>query len=193
MNKLITEGAEARIYEKNNIIIKDRIKKNYRIKEIDEVLRKSRTNREAKVLEKLNKIINVPKLIRKENNIIFMQKIQGNKLRDVIEKIDYKKISKQIGKDIKKIHNLGIIHGDLTTSNMILNNQELFFIDFGLSFFSHKIEDKAVDLHLLQRALESKHYNIAENCFKIILKAYNDEEIKKRLKKVKERGRNKTK
>src|SRR4030042_1167648 len=49
-----------------------------------------------------------------------------------------------------------IINGDLTTSNMILNpDNKLYFIDFGLSFHSNKIEDKAVDLHLLKQALNA--------------------------------------
>lgn len=188
------EGAEAKIYEKNGNIIKHRIEKKYRIKEIDLLLRKSRTNREAKVLKKLydNKI-NVPKLIEKKENIIIMEKINGYKLSDVLEKKDYISISKELGKIIKKVHNLGIIHGDLTTSNILLNKNKIFLIDFGLSFFSHKIEDKAVDLHLLEKALESKHYTIYKNCFKEILKFYNDKDVINRLKQVKLRGRNKNK
>jgi Kae1-associated kinase Bud32 len=192
--KLITKGAEANIYEKDGIIIKERIPKKYRIKEIDEKINKSRTNREAKVIKKLNEAkINSPTIIKKENNIIIMELIKGFKLRDVIEEKDYKKISKEIGKNIKKIHDLGIIHGDLTTSNIILKDNQIYLIDFGLSFFSHKDEDKAVDLHLLEEALNSKHHKIAKECFNLILKSYNDKEVINRLIKVKERGRNKTK
>ena len=190
--ELIAEGAEARIYEDNSVIIKDRVEKTYRIKEIDDKLRKSRTNREAKVLKKLaENSINVPKLIRKDNFKLIIEKIKGEKVRDILEE-DYKKICKEIGTQIREMHDLGIIHGDLTTSNMIWN-KKLFFIDFGLSFFSQKIEDKAVDLHLLEEALYSKHHRIAEKCMNLILKYYDDEEIIKRLEKVKKRGRNKTK
>ena len=189
------KGAEAVIYEENNHIIKERIEKKYRIKEIDDNIRKSRTNREAKVLQKLFGKINVPKLIEKDKYKIIMDKISGDKLRDVIEKEDYILISHRLGLIIKKIHDEGIIHGDLTTSNFILENKkkEIFVIDFGLSFFSEKIEDKAVDLHLLERALYSKHHKIADICFNEILKSYNDNEVIKRLEKVKMRGRNKLK
>ena len=91
------------------------------------------------------------------------------------------------------LHNSAIIHGDLTTSNMILN-KEIYLIDFGLSFFSEKSEDKAVDLHLLKEALESKHYKIWEDAFKIVLEAYRKEakrasETLKRLEQVEKRGR----
>jgi Kae1-associated kinase Bud32 len=92
---------------------------------------------------------------------------------------------------------MGIIHGDLTTSNMILNS-EVFFIDFGLSFFSEKVEDKAVDLHLLRQALESKHYKVWEECFTAVRQGYegtaNDAElVLKRLEVVESRGRYKRK
>ena len=104
---------------------------------------------------------------------------------------------KEIGEKIAVLHNNHIIHGDLTTSNMIFN-EEVYFIDFGLSFFSHKIEDKAVDLHLLKQALESKHYKIWEKAFKTALETYkknaeNSDEILKRLEKVEKRGRYKQK
>lgn len=186
---MIAEGAEARIYEEEGMIIKDRVIKNYRLKEIDDKLRKSRTNRESKILEKLSKInFPSPKLIKKEDFKIIMEKIEGHKLRDVL-KIEH---CSEIGKLIKKIHNLGIIHGDLTTSNMILGNK-IYLIDFGLSFYSDKIEDKAVDLHLLEEALISKHHLICKECINLILKNYNDEKVKKRLEIVKKRGKNKTK
>ena len=77
---------------------------------------------------------------------------------------------------------------------MILSKEnKIFFIDFGLSFFSDKTEDKAVDLHLLKKALESKHYKIFEECFKAALEGYkksdNYEAIIKRFQIVEKRGR----
>lgn len=182
-----------------SVIVKDRIKKNYRIKQIDEKLRKFRTKREAKILEKLA-LINFPspKLIQTdEKRKITMDNIKGDKLRDVLEKKKYLKLSTEIGKKIAILHNNNIIHGDLTTSNMILSD-EIYFIDFGLSFFSHKTEDKAVDLHLLKQALESKHYRVWQKCFKAALQSYkananNSKEILQRLEKVEARGRYKGK
>jgi TP53 regulating kinase-like protein len=182
-------------------IIKDRFKKEYRIKEIDEKLRKFRTKREAKILEKLS-IINFPspRLINTdEKEKITMANIPGQLLKNILEK-NYKKLSKEIGEKVAVLHNNHIIHGDLTTSNMVLNKDDnkIYFIDFGLSFFSHKTEDKAVDLHLLKQALESKHYKVWEKAFKEILESYkrkaeNSDEIIKRLEKVEKRGRYKQK
>jgi Kae1-associated kinase Bud32 len=197
--QLIAQGAEAIIYLDNDQIIKDRIKKSYRLKEIDEKLRKSRTKSETKILQKLEKIIPVPKVIKSnEKEKLILEYIEGKKLSDNLEKLDYKILSKKISENISEMHDKDIIHGDLTTSNMILNekNNEIYFIDFGLSFHSGKIEDKAVDLHLLKQALNAKHFTICEECWKIILDNYNankNEEIVHRIKVIESRGRYKEK
>ena len=193
--KLIAQGAEAKLFLEEGKIIKNRFPKSYRIKEIDEKLRGFRTRREAKILQKLQAMgFPTPKVIKndkKENLVI--EKIDGKLMKDVLEKLDYKKLCEEIGRKIAILHNNSIIHGDLTTSNMILNNK-IYFIDFGLSFFSEKAEDKAVDLHLLKEGLESKHYRIWEKCFKCALEAYKKEankssETLKRLEIVEKRGR----
>lgn len=193
--KLIAQGAEAKLFLHENNIIKNRFPKLYRIKEIDEKLRGSRTRREAKILQKLQAIdFPAPKLIKsddKENLII--KKINGKLVKDVLETSDYKKLCGEIGKKVAILHNNSIIHGDLTTSNIILN-KEIYLIDFGLSFFSEKAEDKAVDLHLLKEGLESKHYRIWEDCFRCAIDSYkkeakNGNETLKRLEIVEKRGR----
>ena len=172
-SKIIQQGAEAIISLNQNKILKNRIKKSYRLPILDEKLRKSRTKSEAKIIEKLKNIINVPKIIKTDNKKeIFMEYIDGKKLSEDLEKLNYKKIAKQIGETLTNLHNEDIIHGDLTTSNMIYRNNKLFLIDFGLGFYSHKIEDKAVDLHLLKQALKAKHFKIAKQCMEIILKNY---------------------
>jgi TP53 regulating kinase-like protein len=195
--KLIAQGAEAKLYKDNNKIIKKRISKNYRIKELDDSLRKTRTKREAKILEKIPKEIPSPDLLKMDdkNMGIEMSFIKGKKVRDVLD-LNIK-ICKEIGQKIALMHNAGIIHGDLTTSNMIYN-KEVYLIDFGLSYFSEKIEDKAVDIHLLRQALESKHYKVYEKAFNLVLEGYKSKvkkysEIMTRLEKVESRGRNKAK
>ena len=195
LRKLIAQGAEAKLFSEEGRIIKQRFKKSYRIKDIDEKLRSFRTRREAKILQKLEAInFPSPKLVKsdeKENLII--EKIDGKLVRDILEKYNYKDLCSEIGSKIAILHNNSIIHGDLTTSNMIFN-KEAYFIDFGLSFFSEKAEDKAVDLHLLKEGLESKHYKIWEYCFKCVINAYKkgakkSNETLKRLEIVEKRGR----
>jgi len=195
MKRLIAQGAEAKLFLEDGRILKERFAKTYRIPEIDDKLRGFRTRREAKVLHKLEMInFPAPKLIKSdEKEQILIEKIDGKLVKDILEKKKYNRLSEEIGKKVAVLHNNLIIHGDLTTSNMIYS-KEIYFIDFGLSFFSEKAEDKAVDLHLLKEALESKHYKIWEECFKSVLEAYKKEanksgETLKRLEAVEKRGR----
>ncbi len=194
--KIICQGAEAILYQEKNKLIKHRIPKSYRIKEIDDKLRKFRTRREGKMLEKAQ--INVPKVFKIDDKEmkIEMEFIPGKLLKDILDDLSIQernKICEQIGQEISKLHEQNIIHGDLTTSNMIYYQEKIYFIDFGLSFISHKVEDKAVDLHLLKQALESKHYKHWQTSFEKILSAYKNKEVLARLKIVEKRGRYKRK
>jgi Kae1-associated kinase Bud32 len=194
--KLISQGAEAKIYLDKEKITKKRFEKKYRIPEIDLKLRRFRTRRESKVIEKLNSLGFGPKLIlsddRKMN--ISMDKIPGKKVREILDKKP--ELAIEIGKNLAIMHDSGIIHGDLTTSNMIFD-KKVYFIDFGLSFFSDKTEDKAVDIHLFKQAIESAHYKIEKKAYEFFLKGYKEskyfDETLKRLELVEKRGRYKMK
>lgn len=196
--KIIQQGAEAKIILSNNFIIKDRTKKSYRIPELDDRIRKLRTRSEAKLLNKASRIIPIPDVIKVDEKAkeICMEFIDGKKLSDHLDNFPLKKqkeICKSVGENTAKLHDADIIHGDLTTSNMILKDNKIYFIDFGLGFNSHKFEDKAVDIHLLRQALEAKHFKHWETLFKEVLKAYSKSKDSKivleRLKAVEKRGR----
>jgi len=194
MNTLISQGAEALITKKDNYLIKDRIKKSYRLPEIDIRLRKTRTKKEAKLLQKAQTLIPVPKIISSTDYSISIEYLKGKKLSEHLDKLKNKlNIAEEIGKNIAILHNNNIIHGDLTTSNMIYSKNKLYFIDFGLGFESNKVEDKAVDLHLIKEALTAKHYKNARELFNSILEGYKISNTYKetltRLKKVEKRGR----
>lgn len=193
-------GGSSEVSQKR-YIIKDRIKKSYRLPELDDKIRRLRTKKEAKLLEKVGKIIPSPKVLKIENSKIEIEFINGLKLSQHLDEFPLtkqKQILKQIGIDIAKLHNENIIHGDLTTSNMIyvdnlqsttISPSKIFFIDFGLGFHSHKIEDKAVDLHLLKQALEAKHFKNWKDLFKEFVKGYKNQKVLEQLKKVEARGR----
>jgi len=76
---------------------------------------------------------------------------------------------------------------------LILKNNKIYFIDFGLGFVSHKIEDKAVDLHLLKQALEARHFKNLKELIKEVFKGYkkfkDSENVFRQLEKVEKRGR----
>ncbi len=202
----LAHGAEAvlsLIRQDNNIYItKIRTPKPYRLPELDNELRAFRTRREAKVLDRLKEIsFPAPRLLQlKEKDMqLNIEYIKGKKLKDCIG-TSPEAFSWEMGKKVALLHQYNIIHGDLTTSNMIVeaDTGQLRFIDFGLSFFSAKPEDKAVDLHLLGRALESTHPALHAQCFGSVLKAYSQahpgsRQILDRLQVVQARGRNKKK
>jgi len=155
--KLIQQGAEAKIFldENKNQIIKDRISKSYRIKELDDKIRTRRTRSEYKLLEKASQIINVPiPTITnnfKEKDKIIMPFINGKKLSQHLEEFPpekQKQILKQIGKDVAKLHDADIIHGDLTTSNMILVDD----CEFSKQTNKHLQEKEVISLNSNQKA-----------------------------------------
>jgi len=189
---IIQQGAEATISKEGISVVKDRLKKSYRHPDLDKRLIKRRTKSEAKLLSKAAALISAPEPTLVESDKIEMPFIPGKKLSEALESEDYKSISKIIGKQIATLHDSDIIHGDLTTSNMILSEDKIYFIDFGLGYISHRIEDKAVDLHLIKQALEAKHPTIHETCINTLLSSYNSKDrdlILKQLEKVESRGR----
>ena len=197
MEKIIAKGAEALIIRKNSSILKDRIKKSYRLQILDNKLRRQRTKKEARLLQKSSSLIPVPKLLKplKEDSFsLELEFIKGKKLSDFLDALSNStEICTSIGKNIAKLHDIGIIHGDLTTSNMILSKDKVYFIDFGLGFESHETEHKAVDLHVLKEALDARHFENAKKFWLSILEGYKSSKfslsVLKRLEKVSSRGR----
>ena len=91
-----------------------------------------------------------------------MQNLEGKRLKEIFLEDGIalkKKLAKDVGMMVAKLHSAGIVHGDLTTSNFIFNNNKLFLIDFGLASQSTKQEDMGVDLKLIKEVLNSAHHN----------------------------------
>jgi TP53 regulating kinase-like protein len=194
--RLIAQGAESKLYRDGQKLVKHRVKKSYRISQLDLRLRRYRNKREAKSMRNASKLINVPKILEVTDYKIIMEFIDGEILRDVISDLGKKEfmyVCKKIGEYIRILHSNDIVHGDLTTSNMIIKGEDLYFIDFGLSEVSKKDEAKAVDLHVLKEALNSKHYDVSRISWKIIKKSYGIKKVLDRLKVVEMRGRKKIK
>jgi len=148
MAKIIAQGAEAKILLSDNFIIKDRISKSYRIKELDDKIRKQRTKGETKLLLKASEIINAQKPLEyKSDYQIKMPFINGKKLSEHLNSFPIQKqkeICKKIGKEIAKLHDVDIIHGDLTTSNMILVEED-----------KKKVSDKNVEKYIINNSKKS--------------------------------------
>ena len=145
--------AEAIIEFKDGLVFKRRIRKRYRIKEIDERIRRERTRREARIIsEARRKGIPTPVILDIFDYTLVMERIEGNLVGEVITP----RISERIGELVGILHRNGIIHGDLTTSNLILGSDNiLYLIDFGLSSFDSSIEARGVDVHVFFQSLSA--------------------------------------
>jgi TP53 regulating kinase-like protein len=164
------------------------------------MIRGFRTVKEAKIINKAKSCgVHSPSLYFVDLNekSIVMEYINGIRLKEYLSSkgLD-REIGHQIGESVGTLHKAGIIHGDLTTSNMILKDGKVYFIDFGLSEESEEIEKQGIDVHLLRQALESTHFDISEELFKIILEGYSKvigqekkEEILQRIEQIEKRGR----
>lgn len=210
---LLKQGAEARVFESTFVgrrsIVKERFSKKYRHPSLDTKLTLKRLNAEARCLTKARRLgISTPVLYAVDpvQHTLTFEYVVGPSVKDVflefglhgVVEEQMGNIATQIGDAIAKLHDGGIIHGDLTTSNMLLRSgtNELVLIDFGLSFTSTLPEDKAVDLYVLERALLSMH-STCGNMMDRILTAYRRSSKQwsstlNKLAQVRQRGRKRT-
>jgi len=152
----LTNGAEATVKVKDGYLIKDRVAKRYRLRELDERIRKERTKAESRLMSEARRLgIPTPVIYDVENSVIRMQYIPGTPLKHVIND----ELSERLGELVGLLHTGGIIHGDLTTSNLLLYNDRLYMIDFGLSFMNCGVESRGVDVHVLFQTFESTHHD----------------------------------
>ena len=180
---LIKKGAEASLYleewHNHKVIMKRRLPKRYRLPEIDMEIRSQRTVQEPESIHRAKEAgVPTPTVFMVdvvEANIV-MEFIDGKQAKQVIDSLsseERRRLCRYIGGLIGRLHSRGIIHGDLTTSNMILTAEDrVVFVDFGLSELSTELEARGVDLHLMKRAFQSTHYNHAEESFEAVMDGY---------------------
>lgn len=188
--ELYKQGAESKIYTSlysdRKVIVKERFSKLYRNQLLDQTLRKERTKAEAKAILKckINGIATPGIYSLDLNNCkITMEYINGQTVNDYLNNLkndkqynsaELSKLLMKIGAVIGKMHSLGVFHGDLTTSNILIKEDgSLVLIDFGLSHFNSSIEDKAVDIYVLERAFISTHSYFSD-LFASIIDGYKE-------------------
>ncbi len=173
---LVSKGAEADILldpDWNGVkaVIKRRGEKKYRVPELDATIRRSRTIREASIIHRAKEAgVPTPLIysVDPDGAQIVMEYIDGDKVRDVVDRIGSEervRLFREIGRKTGLLHGAGIAHGDLTTSNLISGGGRVVFIDFGLAERSDEVESRGVDLNLMYRMLISTHYEYTEELF----------------------------
>ena len=204
---LFKKGAEASLYfadwHGRKVVVKLRAPKRYRPEVLDEQIRSYRTVHEPQLMHEAKSagvptplifMVNVPEAS------ITMEFVEGQQIKQLLNKVPQDKrreLCIRIGELIGKLHRQGLIHGDLTTSNMILNPEgKIFFVDFGLGEKNRELEAEGVDLHLMKRALQSTHYQFWEECFRNMQCGYSSvlgsdaaEKVYEKIKEIERRGR----
>jgi TP53 regulating kinase-like protein len=204
---LLKKGAEASLYVADwhgrKVVFKVRIPKRYRAEALDKQIRSYRTVHEPQLMHEA-KAAGVPTPLIYMVNVpeasITMEFIEGEQVKQLlnkVSKVEREDLCVRIGELVGRLHSQSLIHGDLTTSNMILNPEgKIFFVDFGLGEKNSEIEAKGVDLHLLKRALQSTHFQFWEECFENVLSGYSAvlgeelaEKVYLKIKEIEKRGR----
>jgi TP53 regulating kinase-like protein len=183
--------------------MKRRFSKTYRLPALDKTIRVQRSVHEPQVIHRA-KEAGVPTptiyLVDLANANIIMEFIEGKQVKQILNDLSQTErisLCRHIGTLIGRLHSRGIIHGDLTTSNMILTpHGKVFFVDFGLSELSNELEVRGVDLHLMKRALQSTHYRYAKECFEAVVAGYSEvvgkdaaKDVLNKIREIERRGR----
>ncbi len=164
-------------------VSKKRLPKSYRTRKLDVKLRRERTKLEARILNRakangvLCPLVLAVDLAKCE---IIQSRLKGVKLVDCLAASN--KIYFNAGVQLARLHLAGISHGDATTSNFMVDGENVFIFDFGLSQFNASLEEQAIDLLLFSKSVSPEH-------FKHFLKGYEKErgsETKRLLTSVKE-------
>jgi Kae1-associated kinase Bud32 len=178
MPRLIYRGAEAELWKTDYLglpcIEKRRIAKKYRIREIDEKLRSDRIRQEARLMRDARGSMATPHIydVDPENCTITMEHIDGKRAKEEFLAGRVGTIPLKMGKAVASLHKHGIVHNDLTTSNIIMR-REPYFIDFGLAARSGKLEDQAVDILVFKKMLKSTHYKNFDRIWERFLGGYS--------------------
>lgn len=204
---LIKKGAEANLFlekwQDRKVIMKRRLPKRYRLHKMDEKIRTYRTVHESQLIHNA-KEAGVPTptifMVDLANSNIIMEFIGGKQVKQILDSLsseERERLSKHIGELIGRLHGRGIVHGDLTTSNMILTpTGKVVFVDFGLGEKTGELESRGVDLHLMKRAFQSTHFRYGEGCFSAVLEGYSkvvgakaSKEVLRKIREIEKRGR----
>uniref|UniRef100_A0A7S2ZEE5 non-specific serine/threonine protein kinase n=1 Tax=Rhodosorus marinus TaxID=101924 RepID=A0A7S2ZEE5_9RHOD len=204
-DSLLGHGAEGVVkrvkFLGRDAVVKERFSKDYRHPTLDRLLTSRRLAQEVKTMARCRKLgIACPALyyVDMDSARIYMEYLDSAKtLKDCLSEplSSLQPICAKVGALVGNLHAGDIVHGDLTTSNLMMRDDgSLAIIDFGLSYLSSAEEDKAVDLYVLERAISNVHCEVAEKVNELILESYRQrfgsaKHVLRRLQEVRSRGR----
>lgn len=199
----IAKGAEGSVYRTTflgrSAIAKVRSPKGYRIPELDRKIRNQRIRSEARLVREARRAgIRTPVIYYAdtETGTLVMEDVGGETVKHHLDEHpeDASRICREIGRNIAMMHNAGIAHGDLTTSNMIIaGDGRICIIDFSMGASLVETEDMGVDIRLLEKAFSSAHPKLGE-AYKELIGSYCEtktcpDQVMDKVQEIKDRGR----
>ncbi len=183
MGRLLYRGAEADIvagsWQGLDAVYKVRRPLKYRLSVLDEAIRHQRTVHEAQMMRAAREAgLDVPRLfyVGPREATLVMELMPGRRLKDLVGEglpsIEVLHLFRSLGRDVATLHAAGIMHGDLTTANVMARDRRLAFLDFGLAAHTARVEDHAVDLRLIKETIEGAHPAAAPPALKSLLEGY---------------------
>ena len=180
--RLLCRGAEADIiggeWQGLDAVFKVRRPLKYRIPVLDGSIRLQRTVHEAQMIHAAGRAgLHVPRLFYVDPGeaTIVMERIEGERVKDLVGEVssaEAARIFREIGRDVARLHSSRIVHGDLTTANVIRRRSSLVYVDFGLSTYSTRVEDFAVDLRLIKETIAGAHAGESSAAIRSLTKGY---------------------
>ena len=180
-------------------VIKTRPPKGYRLPELDIHIRSTRTRSEARIMHEARSAgVRTPCIydLDLKQCSITMERVDGSPVKEYLDPHpdEADDVCAEIGSTIARLHNAGICHGDLTTSNMVREpSGRICLIDMSMGKTRAELEDIGVDLRLLERTFSSAHVDLPEAFEKLMSSYYgnvpNPKAVMKKLEDIRNRGR----
>jgi TP53 regulating kinase-like protein len=206
--KLLYRGAEADVFRGKwcgrPAVYKLRKPLLYRLPELDKLIRSQRTVHEAQMIHQSKLAgVSAPHLyyLSPPEALLVMEYLKGERLKTLLLEAGLTReraeaLGQEFGRSIARLHDAGIMHGDLTTSNVIVDGDSLSLIDFGLAIHSQRLEDQAVDLRLIKETLIGAHNSVSKHFMQSLVAGYSSvggraraEAATKKLAEIERRGR----
>jgi len=204
--RLLYRGAEADVvlgdWQGLEAVFKIRKPLTYRLQVLDEAIRRQRTVREAEMIHLAKKAgVASPFLynVDIQSSTLVMQFVRGDRVKDLVASLSGSQLDSvffEFGQDVARLHRFGIMHGDLTTANVVRGDGRLVFVDFGLSVRTTRLEDHAVDMRLIKETLVGAHPDVSAKALDALNRGYasvvgpaRSRVVLKQLQNIERRGR----
>ncbi len=189
-DEVIAQGAEAVIqtgaWLGRRAVLKLRAPKAYRLPELDARIRTARTRAEARALRDARAAgVRTPAVLDLDepSGALVLEMIDGPTVRaayDGLGDADRARVARALGGALGRLHAAGMVHGDPTTSNFVVERMPgegtdalIAVLDMSMGGAAEGVEERGVDLRLLFEAFCSTH-TAHEEEFELVLEGYRE-------------------